>query len=418
MNALIFNKYRLYRFAVLGQVALLISYLSLNIINVEENSVALPFLAGFFALTSGAFLFQFARRQVIVRLHLFVFLIFCVWLMFKALVDLQDAEYLKQVTIGTANGVFLYFMIGALLRFSFEVLVGYSSSLFLLRGLIALFLLVCFVVYRTYASLLIFDDVFYVYIDGGNYQRVGSFMIILFVFFSYCFLNLYLLAGSSLLKVYMSFVAYSLGFVFLIMSSQIIGSNAATVNLFGCYLLTVIFVFLRKNIISRSLVSFGFFRSRVILFELIRASLVVSGLGFVVLCGAIYLSGFDIGNTRFFGFGTWENDSVSSRYSLLVELFVLQLSYAPFLGDMNVAYITTGEQGKYIHSFMLNLISMLGFSGFIILSCYFLSVWIRSAPIYSAGYSERVSSSWLLIVFLLFFIFANVATSMYWIVLG
>ncbi len=417
MSALIFNKGKLYRLAALVQVLLLISYLSLNIINVEENSVALPFLAGFLALTSSTFLFRLIQRQVIMRMHFLVFLIFFIWLIFKLVVDLQDVEYLKQVSIGTANGVFLYFMIGALLRLSFEVLVGYSSSLFLLRALMALFLLGCFVFYKAYTSLLVFDNVFYVYIDGGNYQRIGGFMIILFAFFSYCFLNLHLRAGSRLSSVYMSFIAYSLGFVFLMLSSQIIGSNAATVNLFGCYLLTVVFVFLRRKIIDHSVGCFGFFRSRVVFFELIKSSLTVSVLGFLMLSGVIYLSGFDVGNTRLFGFGTWGNDSVESRYNLLVELFISQLSYAPFFGDMNVAYITTGEKGKYIHSFIMHLISTLGFFGFIIFCCYFLAVWIKSVPLYSGGYSEKVSGSWLLIMLLLFSIFASLATSMYWIVL-
>lgn len=91
------------------QLILLFSYLGMNIQNVGEMGIALPLLAGFVGI-SGLLVFnQVIRLALVLRLHLFVFLLLISWVALRVIIDLGDMNHLKQLTVATTGGILLFF---------------------------------------------------------------------------------------------------------------------------------------------------------------------------------------------------------------------------------------------------------------------------------------------------------------------
>src|SRR5690554_5934348 len=117
MNLLLIKKNSLQQSFFTLQISLLLSYFALNIINVGGMSTALPLLASFVAIGVCAIFIQLVKGALTIKYHFIVFLLFVSWLVFRVVLDTQNGEYLKQLTIGTGTGLFLFYMLGFLVSY-------------------------------------------------------------------------------------------------------------------------------------------------------------------------------------------------------------------------------------------------------------------------------------------------------------
>lgn len=409
------------------QVLLLFGYFALNIINVGEMGTALPLLAGFVVLAGLVLFADVMKDRLTVKVHFFVFILFVVWVSFRVIVDLQDLEYLKQVTIATTGGMLLFFLLGTFARESLnKILLLNKTSL--AKTLLIIFSIVASFVFISFKGrLLEINDIFYISGVDGGYQRPGNFMVMLFLIASFLYLGIAAcFKTKKLTRLIFWLVVYSAGMICILISSQMIGSNSATANILAIYLMTVVISLLafsgliRDKFLNNHL-SHGLVLSKLRLRKMIKYSFVFALVGFFLAYIALQLSGFDLTKTRAFGFGTGDNSSVSSRMDILKETGTLQMGYSPILGNIDVARLTTGEAGRTLHNFIPNIIAELGLIGLIIVAVLF-SMLIRSLILAmkkkslerSMDYKNLILCSWFFFVFLFLFLYANFAVGYSW----
>lgn len=414
MSLFSFKRSEIDQASAMLQVMLLLIYFILNIVSVFEGDVALVLLIGFVFLAGLNLFLQLVQGHLAIKLHFFVFLFFITWFVFRVTVDTQDLEYLKQLTIATANGILLYFMLGALLALCF----CYIQRRSFYAALVMLYLVFSICVYSKYTGRLAMSAIggrFYIYIEDGGYQRAGDFMVILSFIASYCFLSLLLHIKNAWLS-FLIFVVYVFSTVLFVVSSQVIGSNSATANLFGVFFITCVFCVLNKKTFVKSSGELLFFKSKRTLIQLSAKSLFVAVVFILLFKIVIYATGFDIYQTRMLGFGEGGNDSLESRSEIFSTEIIRQLGFAPFFGDVNVAVVVTGESGRYLHSFIAHLVSWLGFFGLLVLMFYALSLLFGEFQTRESSKESLMLKRWQCLVLLMFFLFANVATAFFWVV--
>lgn len=407
------------------QLILLFGYLGLNIQNVGEMGIALPLLVGFIGI-SGLLIFnQVLSFTLAVRVHFFVFLLLIGWVTLRVVIDLGDMEHLKQLTIATTGGMLLFFLLGSFARQALDKLNQSILSRFYSKLLLLFFVLVSLAIFISFKSrLLDRADIFYIEGVEGSYQRPGNFLIILFLMASFAFL---VLAAHPLTKNFFRFIIwlgiYTLGLALALISSQMIGSNAATANLLAIYMMTnvISLLALSKGIrrrfnqgklslpLSRSTLKKLFFYSGITLFAALFSTIV-----------SIQITGFDLSKTRAFGFGSGGNTSVTSRFDILLETGLSQLGYAPFFGNINVAELTTGVAGRTLHNFIPNIMAELGLVGLtlvlvlLLLSFATLIKKIRQASPNSDGFRIAAIHLWIVFIFIWLFLYANLAVGKSW----
>lgn len=407
------------------QLILLFSYLGLNIQNVGEMGIALPLLAGFVGI-SGLLVFnQVIRFTIALRLHLFVFLLLISWIALRVIIDLGDVEHLKQLTVATTGGILLFFLIGSFVRQALDNLNQAVSSRLYLKLVILLFALVSLAVFISFKGrLLDRPDIFYIEGVEGGYQRPGNFLIMLFIMASFAYLAL---AAHPLTTGFFRFTIwlgiYTLGLVLALISSQMIGSNAATANLLAIYMMTSVISLLALSKRIRRRFNQGSLSLPLSKFTL-KKLFVYSGVTLLVALFlaiiAIQITGFDLSKTRAFGFGTGSNSSVTSRFDILLETGSAQLGYAPFLGNVNVAELTTGNAGRFLHNFIPNVMAELGLVGLILVLTLLLISFavliknIKQAPTNPEGFRTAIINFWLVFVFIWLFLYANISVGKSW----
>jgi|GEM_PF-2432336 len=427
MSFLTIKKFSVNQAVAVFQVLLLLSYFILNIVNVGGMGTALPLLAGFVVLVGIGLFLQLWRGYLVVKLHFFVFLLFVAWLTVRVIVDLQDVEYLKQITVATTGGVLLFFLLGTFVRQALNKISLADKSGLAKRLLFVFTLSSVFVFMGFQGKILEQSEIFYIEGVEGGYQRPGNFMIMLFLMASFLYLSIaakFRTRKAATLLVWLA--VYSAGMLFSLINSQLIGSNAATANILAIYLMTVVLSFLMFNAAIRYSFLNNYLAlplSRLSLKKIIKYSTCAALFGVVAGIALIQATGFDLNKTRAFGFGAGENSSLNSRIEILKETGAVQMGHSPFLGNVDVARLTTGEAGKTLHSFIPNVIAELGLLGLGVVILLF-SLVLRSiikATKQSAktehGFMQAMLNLWLLFVFIFLFLYANLAVGKEWPVL-
>ncbi len=411
------------------QASVLLIYLNANIVNVGESGPALPILAGYMGLSGLLFTLLVMKNKLYVRPHLFVFLLLISWIAFRVVVDLGDIYYLKQIIVGTTGGMLLFYLVGAFLSIGYQDVLMREENHWLTKLVLILFL--GLLVWMTFQfSQRMRPDLFYLTGVAGAYQRAGNFLSISFIIVSF----IYLLQSIHRIRIYNNrhntwfwLSVYTISAFLAIICSQLFGSNSATAVILGVYLVTLIMSFLiRKKIFwlkfTQNKLSLPWSK------QLIKRLVYMAFLGsffFVALTVLlIIVTGFDITDTRLFGFGSGSNTSLISRIEILMAYGDDQLSYAPFLGNINVAYLTTGDSGKTLHSLFPYVIANLGLVGLSVVVVLFVAIFSQlyrqmkiKENLDSCSYQNSMLGLYSFFILLYLFLFANLATGVSWAVL-
>lgn len=403
------------------QIVILLVYFFLNISNVGELGVAIPLLAFFLSCSIFVFLIDIVKFQLRVSFHFFAVIAFILWLTVKVILDLNDIYYLKQVTIATTGGILIFFITGMFTRRLIEL---FSNNQLMLKFLLLIFMFLCFYVFSEYSSRLIRTDLFYIDDVDGGYQRPGNFFIIVFIICSFIFLNIVSnVSFKRIINFTISLIIYSFAFVVALVSSQMIGSNAATINLIAIYLLTLVVGFLgsnsnlQKQFFSSGL-SFPFSKKGFLyIFKYSTISLFFLSL---FISFIVFKSNFDLSTTRIFGFGSGSNSSIDTRAEIFREYGVQQLGYSPFFGDLNVAKIITGDSGKTLHTLIPNIMAELGIVGlliFLMILFFIFKNLFYNMHFYSylkKNFTFVILNFWLLWVLVFLFLYSNISVGKSW----
>lgn len=429
MNALVIRRPSWLHTLSLAQILLFIIYLVFNILNIGENKgVGTPLLLGFILIYFFVFLIKANSQAVTIRLHTFFIFLFILWLSLRVVIDLNDISYLKQVTIGTTSGILLFFFVGTFAKQALDIVGRAKVSLFGTKLILIVFIAISFWIFSSFQErLLDRADIFYIEDVDGGYQRPGNFLIIIFIIVSFSYLSISSHANMNSRRSFVFWSSiYSMGLIVLLVSSQMIGANTATVNVAAIYLITVVissFSFNERFRVSYLNNEINSFFSKKILFNIIKYSVFLLIILIFTSVIMIQVTGFDLDKTRIFGYGTGENTSITSRVDIFKQTGIDQLSYAPVFGDMNVAKIITGDSGKFLHSFIPNILAELGLLGLIIgLFPFFLVFHILikniNNPIRNKFEFQHFSSNiWFFFTLFFLLFYANVAVDKSWVVI-
>ena len=424
MNLFLMKRSSLSLFVSVIQILFLTFYFLLNILNVGEMGTGLLLLAGFFALSGTFLVLEFLQGNVVVRGYFFVFLFFVGWLAFRVVVDLDDFEYLKQITIATTGGVLLFFLIGTFVRRALDEII-FSKNSVLLKFLIFLFLLENFLVFLAFKDRLLSGGGIFL-IEGVNdgYQRPGNFMIMLFIMHSLIYFSIAAQENrKNIIGVIFWMVTYSLSMMLSLINSQMMGSNAATANVMAIYLMTIVGAFLafnkevrEKYFCGRIILPF----SKLVFMNIAKYTLVIIFTVMAALTFAIQFTDLNLGQTRIFGFGAGENTSLNSRLEILRETGFDQMGFSPIFGNVDVARLATGDAGRTLHNFLLNVIAELGLIGLLIVAILFILViinllnYMRVSAGNETGFIRGSIGFWLFVIFIFLFLYANIAVGKEW----
>lgn len=413
---------------IAAQLTAILVYLNENIVNVGEIGAALPLLAAYFCLSGIIFIFLWFRKAIFFRLHFFVFLFFIAWIALRVAIDLGDLEYLKAITIATTGGILLFYLAGAFFNMAYVRLEENPE-----KKAVHIFIIIIYLLLTIYLFFNLLsrsrDDIFFIDDFDGDYQRSGNFISISFVVVSVIFSSLlssWTGVNKDKIKIFFWFVIYTLIAKMLLLGSQLIGSNSATAVIIGIYILTVISVMLMKNrklkrLHTEGLIAFPFSKN---LMKLLIFFVVI---GIALLVTLIYIfiqvTNFDIANIRLLGFGSGSNTSLTSRFDILIQTGVDQMSHAPLLGDMNVAYIITGNSGATLHSFFLYIFANLGLVGLIVVLAFFMLIFQQLLRICKfefrrdGSFIRALTILYFMAILMFFLLFANLAVGVTWIVI-
>jgi len=411
------------------QLTALLSYLIANIVNVGEMGTALPVLVTYIGLSVLVLVLLWIQKKIYIRSHFFIFLLLIIWIAFRIVVDLSDIEYLKKITMATTGGMLLFYMMGCFLSITYHDIVMCTNRAKLAK--IVLILFFCLLIWMLNSFLQrLHPRLFYLMDVDGAYQRSGNFLSISFVsisFFYFLFSSKWAGLKSNLLNISFWSVIYTTSALIALVSSQLFGSNSATGVILGVYLITFVMALLVprkilwKNYVNKKLaLPWSKLLTKRLAFMAIFGALIFSGL----LVSIVVVTGFDIYSIRLLGFGSDSNSLLMSRIEILINHGLTQLGYAPFFGNINVAYLTTGDSGRYLHSFFPYVMSNLGLVGLGIVLALFVSIFIQlyreskkkgDGEILCYQYNMVAIYSIFVVVFLIFF--ANLTTSVSWVVL-
>ncbi|MCX9535879.1 hypothetical protein IG535_15990, partial [Vibrio cholerae] len=233
--------------------------------------------------------------------------------------------------------------------------------------------------------------------------------------------------GATILARFFWLSVYTLSTLIALVGSQLFGSNSATAVISGVYLITLVM----SLVTTKKTVWLSYLKHKLVLpwsKRLVKNLSLMALIGLAIFVGALVLiigiSGFDITSLRLLGFGSGSNTSLLSRVDILLETGANQLNYAPFFGNMNVAYLTTGNTGQTIHSFFPYVMANLGLVGLLVVLTLFTNVLLQlyretKQAKYTGLYGYQLSMVALYSIFLFLYIllFANLSTGIEWPVL-
>jgi hypothetical protein len=394
-------------------------YLYINIISVGSFGKALPILFLYFLCSSIILLLTIFHHSFKPKdfeiFNLAILIIFWLWIVFRSLYDLNDLYQLKQITVATTGGIILFYATGFLFRICFEFIRNSENINLIISGVFIIFLILLIWLGINWYERLIFTEF---KLDGvsGKYQRPGNFISISYIVISLLITNFTNIKYNQYL-----IVLYGIISIFLLICSQLIWSNSATGVILGVYLITLFFnhfKFQKKLIELKVNVIFKDKKNLKIIFN----SFFFLFLTIVVLISFTYLFGGNFSDLRIFGFGTGLMNSLVLRYDQIIKYGLSQITYSPLFGNMNVAYMVTGNPGITLHSLFLNVTASLGIVGLMMmltLIWLILKKIIQDIKIKSSDDEviQRISKIQILVLFLFIILFANISTGFTWAVL-
>ncbi|HGF7535548.1 TPA: hypothetical protein AB5A41_003503 [Vibrio cholerae] len=435
MRFISYNNFALLKLIIILQFALLLIYLNANIIVVGGVGVALYLLVGFLSLTTLLFANFFANKNLYFNIHFFFFLLLVCWVSFRIIIDISDLEFLKQLTVATTGGIVLFYIVGSSLGLTKHSVISLRNDIIIEKSTILIYFFLSIWMLYNFSHRL-HDSLFYLKDVDGGYQRPGNLLSISFIIISFAYLNLvlkHIAQVTTILARFLWFSVYTLSTLMALVGAQLFGSNSATAVILGVYLITLVM----SLVTPKKTVWLSYLKHKLALpwsKRLMKNLSLMALIGLAILLGVLVLiismTGFDITSLRLLGFGSGFG-SVSSSYSsllsrvdILLETGANQLSYAPFFGNMNVAYLTTGNTGQTIHSFFPYVMANLGLVGLMIVLALFTSVLLQlyretKQVMYTGLYSYQLNMNALYSIFVLLYIlfFANLATGVEWPVL-
>ncbi len=429
MRFIPYNKFIMLKIIIILQLTTLLIYLNANIVNVGEMGVALHLLIEFVGLTSLLFAMLLVKKKLYFHIHFFFFLLLMCWIAFRIVFDLNDLEYLKQLTVATTGGALLFYIIGASLGLTRHSLASLRSDIKIEKYTILIF---CFLsIWMLYNfSQRLHDSLFYLKDINGSYQRSGNFLSISFIVVSFAYFNLvlkYISQSATILARFFWLSVYTLSTLMALAGSQLFGSNSATAVILGAYLITLVM----SLVTAKKTVWLSYLKHKLVLpwsKRLVKNLSLMALIGLAIFVGALVLiiglTGFDITSLRLLGFGSGSNTSLLSRVDILLETGANQLNYAPLIGNINVAYITTGNAGRTLHSFFPYVMANLGLVGLLIVLVLFTNVLLQlyceaKQAKYTGlyGYQLNMVALYSIFLFLYILFFANLSTAIEWPVL-
>jgi hypothetical protein len=414
----------------LAGIVALLAYLFENITNVGSAGTALPLLATFFACSVLVSFWLFLKKIFYVRIHLILFFLFIAWFALRVVIDLNDLERLKAITVATTGGIVLFYLAGAFAGLVFHQTFAQSRKIIFFIGLLVAYLGLLIILHMHLDERLR-EDIFLIDDLDGAYQRPGNFLSISFTVISFMVFALALrrVDGEMSRPMYAFILLLYTAQMFLaLVAAQLFGSNSATAVVLGIFLITVTMIFLINNNTLYSRYAHNKTRllwtSRV--FKHLARFLGISVTLVVLLFSIIiWVTDFDLMSIRFFGFGSGVNSSLISRIEILMNTGLDQLAYAPIFGNMNVAYYTTGSSGRTLHTFLpyvmanlgvVGLVMVLALLGFVIRQLM-REVAARKTGNFFNDFFLANLALYSICIFMFLLLFANIATGVNWPVL-
>ncbi|WP_131796929.1 hypothetical protein [Acinetobacter pragensis] len=229
-------------------------------------------------------------------------------------------------------------------------------------------------------------DIFLISDLEEGYQRAGDFLVILY--FISTIIVFFILEKNQKISINIFIILLYLLMLILVGSiAQIIGSNKGLVIpiLIFCCTFYVFFKDLKGS--NRAIIKLFF-------------------LFFIFLFFIFAFLNLDVSSLRILGYGSGESSSFQSRYEIFVRNFYIHFIHSPYIGDLNVDTLLTG-QGTYVHSFLFFSLTHFGLLGFTIIFIYIFSC-------YRSILGENKNLKLNKIIFLLIFVFSIFSTAVFW----
>lgn len=342
-------------FSLCVLILILFLMVSVNsvVLNSDKNYNFLIYLYIFFSFV-GVFFNLFTAR-ILVYKHFLIFILFLFYFAFKAVFQYSDLSRFFSYSLGTSGGVVLFYFLGTFLTLNViknKRVVGFFSNKYWILIFCLVFLNLGLSLVLKNALVNVRSDIFLISDLEEGYQRAGDFLTILF-FIGTIFVFFILKRVGEISVSFLVFCLYLIMLFLVGAISQIIGSNKGLViPVLMCF--SAFFIFLKD------------FKGRG---KNIAKSFLLGGGGVILVY--VFLK-FDFSSLRVLGYGTGESSSLQSRYEIFVRNFYVHFTHSPYVGDLNVDTLLTG-QGSYVHSFLFFTLTHFGIIGFLILSYYIFS---------------------------------------------
>ncbi|MEB6677086.1 hypothetical protein [Acinetobacter haemolyticus] len=345
-----------------------------------------------FILSAGFFLpFKIINGTFRVYKKFIFLLIFIFYFFLKAVFQYDDLSRFFAYTLGTSGGIILFYMIGCLVSNLFFKIYDLKKSfqINLLLFLLLIFFNLClYYIFKSIYSNLRVDILLISDLDAG-YQRSGDLITILFVIGSFIVYYLF----ESIKGLYLSvatLVLYLFMLFFVVMSSQLIGSNKGFVIPLIISIILFYCIFFKVEMVDKEKFRY---------FKFLAIALLLSAVSYVVI-------NIDFDALRFSGYGSGEESSLTSRIQIFKNNFYTHFSYSPYIGHLEVDSKLTGA-GTYVHSFLFFCLTHFGIIGLGIIGVYL----VLCFNFLSGNSNIQVFKRY---VFVFILAFAVIATSLFW----
>lgn len=399
-------------------ISTFICYLYFNILNVGRSGSHLELLF-LYTIASVFFLFFIILKQKLtINKWVSIFALIVLWIAWRSIHDLDDLSYLKNITIATTGGIVLFMLLGAALSFQYNYFFLSSSPTKKYQFFFLLFAFVSFLIWNLFLEFRVrlYSDIFYMEGVNDGYQRPGNFLSIIFIVISYFFIEQvsFFKKNKGKSRFFLFQILYiTLAGAFVIVG-QMFGSNSSTAVVLMVSCITWVLALLGYNAKKDHLVVLSVSQTQ----KILKYSFFVIFSIFLMVSFLVFILDFDLTNMRVFGFGSGTLSSVTSRFEILFNDFWEQAGYSPLVGNINVAYLTTGNEGETLHSFIPYVLANLGIIGLVLIVILFFIV-LRG--FYIKSNSHHLNSALLanngFYIILSLFLYANIANDISWIVI-
>lgn len=298
---------------------------------------------------------------------------------------LETDEFLiRQVTIGTTQGLLFYLLVGLATSYAIFTLynlqrteqwsriITFATIIYLLYLLLSLYLLVIEGLSATRSDQLRVDDEI-------TYQRPADLLFLqLIMATSLAYLIVIKPGQFRITKFIVLILCVTSIAVLTALLAQLIGSNKGALGSAGVTIVyltcsfTSLFAHAGQSIGISNII---FSRTSVYLIGgLILASIITTG----IVLGALSYFQIDYTQTRLLGYGVEEDGlvSITSRSEIFRQNFIRHFIHSPIFGHTQIHQIIDGHNGIYVHS-TLSILPHLGIVGFLLFLLLIVSMYFE-----------------------------------------